>query len=64
MTTTYCVATTENVLRFYVFPLVYDGTFRLVERLDTREVSMFGNKESARIAAVKTGLKTWTYVRL
>ncbi|APR36716.1 hypothetical protein BTO02_16365 [Paraburkholderia sp. SOS3] len=64
VTTTYCVATTERVLRFYVFPRVYDGTFRLVERLDTHEVSMFGNKESARMAATAAGLKTWAYVRL
>ena len=61
---TYCVATTERVLRFYVFPLYADGTFHLLERLDTRGVSMFGNKASARSAALGAGLKTWTYVRL
>jgi hypothetical protein len=50
--------------RFYVFPHVSDGTSRLVGRLGTYEVSMFGDKESARMVVFEAGLKTLAYMSL
>ncbi|AXW35211.1 hypothetical protein CJO88_16740 [Ralstonia solanacearum] len=64
---TYVLATTETVVSWYSFK--YDnnlrpGDFELLERLDLRKVPQFGDKETAKRAAIALGLKTWIYVRL
>ena len=61
----YVLATTETRVRWYKFqtPVVRDQ-FELIEVLDTREVPMWGDKESAKLAALALGLKTWRYVKL
>jgi hypothetical protein len=33
-------------------------------QLDLKKVSVFGDKKSAKYAAVELGLKTWRYVKL
>ncbi|QBP10111.1 hypothetical protein [Cupriavidus metallidurans] len=64
---TYILATTEEVVRWYKFKYNRDlepGQFELVEKLDLKKVPLFGDKETAKLAAQALGLKTWRYVRI
>lgn len=61
----YVLATNEARVRWYKFPMpVERDHYELIEVLDTREVPMWGDKESAKLAAIALGLKTWRYVKL
>lgn len=64
---TYILATTDDTVRWYKFK--YDrnlepGQFELLDKLDLKQVPLFGDKETAKLAAQALGLKTWKYVRL
>lgn len=68
----YVLATTENRVRWYVFPIkslenikaLQVGDFELVEQLDLSIVPGFGNKDTAKKVAMLVGLKTWRYVKI
>ena len=64
----YVLATMENRVRWYAFgpePLKPDPlNLQLLEVLDLDKVTIFHDKESAKIAARQAGLTTWRYVRL
>lgn len=63
----YVLATTESKVRWYKFPLPVQPEspeFALVDRLDLHEVPCFGDKNSAKMAALALGLKTWRYVKV
>ncbi len=64
---TYILATTDDTVRWYKFK--YDrnlepGQFELLDKLDLKQVPLFGDKETAKLAAQALGLKTWKYVRI
>ena len=59
----YVIATTDNVLRFYVFR-ARELAPELLDRLDIHAVSSFKNKDEAKRAAVNAGLRAWRYVRV
>lgn len=64
---TYLLATTEDVVRWYKFKYNRDlepGQFELLDQLDLKQVPLFGDKETAKLAAQALGLKTWKYVRI
>ncbi|SPA34056.1 conserved hypothetical protein [Cupriavidus taiwanensis] len=64
---TYLLATTEDVVRWYKFKYNRDlepGQFELLDKLDLKQVPLFGDKETAKLAAQALGLKTWKYVRI
>lgn len=63
----YILATTESTVRWYKFK--YDrnlepGQFELLEQLDLKQVPLFSDKETAKLAAQALGLTTWKYVKL
>ena len=63
---TYILATTENIMRWYRIKIDKDGKvigFELLDRLDQKRVTLFGDKASAKYAALAIGLKTWRYVK-
>ena len=63
----YILATTENKVRWYKFSYtsaIKPGEYTLSDKLVLSEVPAFGNKESAKFAALSLGLKTWRYVRI
>ncbi len=63
----YILATMENKPRWYRCELNKDGDllgFALLDRLDLKRVTLFGDKASAKYAAIKLGLKTWRYVKI
>lgn len=68
----YLLATTETHVRWYVLRLkqpadilnLQEGQFELLDYLDLRVVPGFGNKDTAKKAALALGLKTWRYVEL
>ena len=63
----YVLATTETVVRWYKFvygPELKPGDFELERELDTRIIPTFGDKKTAKGAAIALGLKTWRYVKL
>lgn len=63
----YLLATTERTVRWYCIKTDRNGTpdgFGLLERLDLKKVSVFGDKKSAKYAALTVGLKTWRYVKI
>jgi len=56
----------ENKPRGYRCKIDKDGKvtrFTLLVRLDVKTVSVFGDKPSAKYAALSLGLKTWRYVK-
>jgi len=60
------LATIESIMRWYRVKIDKDGKvigLELLERLDQKRVTRFGNKSSAKHAAMAIGLKTWRYVR-
>ena len=64
---TYMLATTETTVRWYRIKSDRDGKvtgFELFNRLNQKRVTRFGNKTSAKYAALAIGLKTWRYVKL
>jgi hypothetical protein len=61
----YVLATKHDVVRWYVYKLpLVAGQFELIDNLDLKTVPVWGNKESAKCAAIALGLKTWRYVGL
>lgn len=68
----YILATTEAMVRWYVFPIdtpedihrLNEGDFELVEILNLDTISGFGNKQTAKTVAMAVGLKTWRYVKI
>lgn len=61
----YVLATKHDVLKWYVYSLpIAEGKFELIDQLDLNSVPLWGDKESAKGAAIALGLKTWRYVRL
>jgi len=63
----YVLGTTEHVVRWYKFKFrqeLQPGEFELLTELDLRAVPKFGDKETAKEAALALGLKTWRYVRI
>jgi hypothetical protein len=64
---TYYLATTETKVRWYKFTASVDlspGEFELLDILDLRQLPAFGDKHTAKQAALALGLKVWRYVRL
>ena len=63
----YLLATTERTVRWYRIKTDRDGEitgFELLDRLDLNWISCFGDKKSAKYAALAVGLKTWRYMKL
>ena len=61
----YVLATKHDIIKWYVYPQpITEGQFELIEQLDLNKVPVWGNKESAKEAAIALGLKTWRYIRL
>lgn len=63
----YVLATTGTKVKWYKFKIdrnTREGDFELIDELDLMSVPMFGDKETAKSAAVALGLKTWRYVKL
>jgi len=61
----YVLATKHDVLKWYVYNLpIVEGQFELIDQLDLKRVTLWGDKESAKGAAIALGIKTWRYVRL
>ncbi|MBL0423424.1 hypothetical protein JI739_24025 [Ramlibacter sp. AW1] len=63
----YLLATTESKVRWYKFsfgPELKPGVFELLEVLDLHQVPAFGDKETAKRAALALGLKVWRYVKI
>jgi hypothetical protein len=62
----YVLGTRENVVRFYQIIQDGSGTNKMVllDRLDTHQVTTFGDKKAARQAALSIGLKTWRYIKI
>ena len=63
---TYVLATTESTMRWYRIKTDKDGKvtgFELLDRLDQKKVTLFGNKATAKYAALAIGLGTWRYVK-
>ena len=58
------LGTTEQVVRFYVFDTLDPKDFRLIDQLDTTQVPMAADKETAKFWAMSLGLKTWRYIRM
>lgn len=63
----YVLATTHDKVQWYKFKFdssLKEGDFVLLNELDLHQVPCFGDKETAKLAAVALGLKTWRYVKL
>lgn len=63
---TYVLATTESTMRWYRIKTDKDGKvigFELLDRLNQKRVTRFGNKATAKYAAMAVGLKTWRYMK-
>ena len=62
----YVLATTQNKVKWYKFRFgaTKPGEQELVDVLDLGEVPVFGDKETAKLAAQSIGLKTWRYVKI
>lgn len=63
----YVLATTEKTVRWYQIKTDRDGKvigFELLDRLILNRVTFFGDKTSAKYAALALGLKTWRYVKI
>lgn len=63
-TATWFLATTTDVVLFYVFDPHQPARFSLLDQLDRSRVPGFGNKKTAAAFAKRLGLKSWTYVRI
>lgn len=62
----YLLATTERTVRWYRIKTDRDGMpvgFKLLDQLNLNRASCFGDKQSAKTAALAVGLKTWRYVK-
>ena len=63
----YVLATTHNKVQWYEFKFdasIKEGDFILLDNLDLYEAPCFGDKETAKLAALALGLKTWRYVKI
>ncbi|OVE49426.1 hypothetical protein [Chromobacterium violaceum] len=62
---TYVLATTGDKVRWYVYQRDKpEAGHTLADSLDLSATPLWGNKESAKSAALKMGLKTWRYVSI
>ncbi len=61
----YVIATTEKIVRWYVFDpkTVNETNFKLIDKLDLNQVSIAGDKATAKLWAQEMGLKTWRYIK-
>ena len=60
----YVLATTDKVIRWYVFDPVKCTSFSIIDKLDTSLVPKAHDKGTAKSWAKALGLTTWNYVRL
>lgn len=62
----YVIATTEQIVRWYVFDpkTVSKSNFELIDKLDLNQVSVAGDKLTAKLWAKEMDLKTWRYVKI
>jgi len=63
----YILGTTHPVIRFYVFTpneQLNESAYSIIDTLDTTQIPMAGNKETAKTWAQAMGLKTWSYIKL
>lgn len=62
----YVLATPQLKVRWYMFNFgkTKPGEQELVDVLDLTKVPVFGDKETAKLAAQSIGLKTWRYVKI
>lgn len=63
----YILATTEQRVRWYKFQFrnnVQSGEYELLDVLDLSQVELYGDKATAKLAALSIGLKTWRYVKI
>ena len=61
------LATNTDCMQFYCFDEPKEGgenTWTLISKLDRSTLLAAGDKETARIWAMRLGLKSWTYVRV
>jgi hypothetical protein len=59
----YVIATTGPYVKWYRFSFG-SSEYEILETLDLTQVTIFGDKASAKEAALETGLKTWRYVKI
>ncbi|UBB18360.1 hypothetical protein [Comamonas odontotermitis] len=62
----YVLATTQSKVKWYKFSFGQSkpGEQELVDVLDLDVVPIFGDKQTAKLAAQSIGLKTWRYVKI
>lgn len=61
----YVLATTENVVRWYVFDTTNaDNGFELINELDLKRVPMLADKVTAKKYAAALDLKSFRYVKV
>ncbi|UGA38216.1 hypothetical protein JOS77_30845 [Chromobacterium haemolyticum] len=59
----YVLATTGEKVKWYVYQRDNpEAGYTLSDTLDLSAAPIWGNKESAKIVAMRLGLKTWRYV--
>ena len=62
----YVLATTGDKVKWYKFKFgteLHEGQYTLLDELDLKEVPSFGDKDTAKQAALALGLKTWRYFK-
>lgn len=61
----YVLATTENVVRWYVYDTTDAGKgFELINELDLKRVPILADKVTAKRYATTLGLKSFRYVKV
>lgn len=63
----YYLATTQDVMRFYLFdepPKEGGGTYELIDQLDRTRLLGAGDKATAKEWAKRLKLASWTYVKV
>jgi len=63
----YVLATTGSKVKWYKFKTSHhmeEGDYELLGELDLEQVPLFGDKSSAKSAALALGIKTWRYVKI
>ena len=59
----YVLATTDSTVRWYAIASEWKS-FEMLDQLDLRRITGYGDKATAKAAAQAIGLKTWRYVKL
>lgn len=60
----YVLATTENVVRWYVYDTSSPNVYELIDRLNLDQVPLAADKSTAKEWAKSLGLTTWRYVKI